>query len=98
MHWRLHWGGYVEERLDIPAPSAPRAGEVLVPLPTLVAAKLALYIAMREECITNVELARRMGVSEAVVRRLVNPDYHSKIERVEQALAILGKRLVVEAA
>ena len=43
-------------------------------------------------------LAERLGVSETIVRRLVHPDHHSKIERVEQALAALGKHLVVEAA
>ncbi len=91
-------GGYVEARRPIPGPSAPKAGQVLVVLPALIAAKLALYMAMREQGVSNVELARRLGVTETVVRRLVHPDHHSKIERVEQALAILGKHLVVEAA
>ncbi|MDN5870904.1 MAG: hypothetical protein L0H73_09340 [Nitrococcus sp.] len=53
---------------------------------------------MREQSVTNVALAERLGVSETIVRRLVHPDHRSKIKRVEQALAALGKRLVVEAA
>jgi antitoxin HicB len=69
-----------------------------VALPALIAAKLALYSAMREQSVSNVELARRLGVTETVVRRLVHPDHRSKIERVEEALAVLGKHLVVEAA
>lgn len=91
-------GGYVEDRRPIPEPSAAGAGQEMVALPMLTAAKLALYTAMRDQGITNVALAERLGVSETIVRRLVHPDHHSKIERVEQALAALGKHLVVEAA
>jgi len=90
--------GYVYEQRMIPKPSRPKRGEVSIGVPSLVAAKLALYQAMREQDMTNVALARRLGVTEAVVRRLVNPDHSSKIEKVEAALEVLGKRLVVEAA
>lgn len=91
-------GGYVEDRRPIPEPSAAGAGQDMVALPMLTAAKLALYTAMRDQGVTNVALAERLGVSETIVRRLVHPDHHSKIERVEQALAVLGKHLVVEVA
>jgi len=90
-------GGYVDARRAIPEPSALQPGQALVALPTLTAAKLALYAAMREQGVTNVTLAQRLAVSETVVRRLVHPDHDSKIERVEQALATLSKHLVVEA-
>jgi len=90
--------GYVHERRAIPAPGQPKAGQVPVCVPPLVAAKLALYQTMCEQGITNTELASRLGVTEAVVRRLVNPDHSSKIEKVQAALLVLGKHLVVEAA
>ena len=90
--------GYVYEPRTIPIPSRPKRGEVPVSVPSLIAAKLALYQAMCEQDVTNVALARRLGVTEAVVRRLVDPDHSSKIEKVEAALEVLGKRLVVEAA
>lgn len=89
--------GYVHARRDIPRPRAPR-GRRTVAVPPLAAAKLALYQAMRRRRVTNVELARRLGVTEAVVRRLVDPDHASRIERVEDALAALGVGLVVEDA
>ena len=89
--------GYAHERRAIPRPQ-PAKGRKLVPLPPLVAAKLALYQAMRRQGVTNVELARRLKVTEAVVRRLVNPDHASRIERVQDALAALGVGLMVEAA
>jgi antitoxin HicB len=40
--------------------------------------KLALYLAMRERSIPNTELAKRLGVSETVVRRMLNPKHDTK--------------------
>lgn len=60
--------GYSLERRNLPAPSQPAAGERLVPVAPLVAAKLALRAAMHEQDITNTALARRMGISEGAVR------------------------------
>jgi antitoxin HicB len=40
-------------------------------------------------------LARRLGVSETVVRRLLNPKHNTKPEKIQAALAALGKRIVV---
>ena len=68
----------------------------LVALSAHTAAKLALYQAMRKRGISKVELARRLGVTEAVARRLVDPDHASRMERVETALEVLGVDLIVE--
>jgi len=89
-------GGYVNDRRDFPAPSRPTSGRRLIPLRPLVAAKLALYQAMRTAGLSNVALAKRLGVSETVVRRLVDLDHRSRIGQVEAALELLGRRLVVE--
>lgn len=64
-------------------------------LPPLVAAKLALYEAMRAQRITRTELARRLGLQENAVRRLLDLDHRSHIDQVDRALAALGKRLEV---
>ena len=88
--------GYVHARREIPAPSALVEGRHLVPLPPVVAAKLALYSGMRAQGITNVALAAQLGVSEAAVRKLLNPDHRSHIGRVEVALKAIGRTLVVE--
>ena len=50
---------YVREREDIPVPSAAVAGQALVVIPVIVAAKLALYTAMRRQGITKVALAEK---------------------------------------
>ena len=83
------------DKEQIPQPSPPKRGQRLIPVPLHLAPKLALYLAMREHRINNVQLARRLGVTEAVVRRLLDPRHDSRPEKVQAALATLGKRLVV---
>ena len=88
--------GYAIEGRDLPTPSEPEPGQRSVPVSPLVAAKLALRAALREEGMTNVALADRLGVTEGVVRRLVDPDHASRLDRVVIALAAIGRGLVVE--
>ena len=88
--------GYVHEKWDIPTPGEPVDGQVEVPVPSVVAAKLALYSAMRAQRITKVELAERLGVTESAVRKLTNPDHRSHMSQVQRALREVGRRLKVE--
>ncbi len=88
--------GYVHEQWDIPTPSEAVAGQQLVAVPTIVAAKLALYSAMRAQRITKVELASRLGIGEAAARKLANPDQYSHISQVQKALRAVGRNLAVE--
>ncbi|MEP7352704.1 MAG: type II toxin-antitoxin system HicB family antitoxin, partial [Acidobacteriota bacterium] len=60
---------------EIPVPSAAKRGQRLVSVPLWLAPKLALYLAMRDRKVTNSELARRLGVHERVVRRLIDPEH-----------------------
>lgn len=90
--------GYVHARRPLPAPSSP-GDRPLVAVPGLVAAKLALYEAMRERgMFTARELAEVLGKSPTAARRLMDPDHSSRWESIEEALAALGHHLVVEAA
>jgi antitoxin HicB len=66
-----------------------------VTLPPLVAAKLALYEAMREQGVDADDLAARLRMAEPAVRRLLDLDHRSHIDQVEAALRCLGKRLEV---
>lgn len=88
--------GYVLDRQGIPAPSVPEHGEYMVPVATLVAAKLALRSALRDEGISNTELAHRLNISEGAVRRLVNVDHASRIDGVIAALTVLGTGIIIE--
>jgi antitoxin HicB len=40
-------------------------------------------------------LAKQLGVSETVVRRMLDPKHDTKPEKIQAALAALGKRIVV---
>ena len=88
--------GHVHEQRDVPAPSPVAPGQVLVAVSPLVAAKLALYTAMREQGMTRAALADRLRLSESVVRRLVDPDRRSPVSQIERALRVVGRRLAVE--
>ena len=50
---------------------------------------------MRERRLPNTELSKRPGVSETVVRRMLNPKHHIEPEKIQAALAVLGKRIIV---
>ena len=87
-------GGYIGARRTIPRPSQAR-GRVMVALPALAAAKVALYGAMRTKGVGNTALAYRLGLSEGAVRRLIDLDHRSHIGQIETALHALGRRLSV---
>src|SRR5713101_6060860 len=86
----------LSRREEIPAPSAAKRGHRLVPVPLWLAPKLALYLAMRDQHVNNSELARRLGVHERVLRRMRDPQHATKAERIQAALAALGKQMTVE--
>ena len=50
-------GFYVDSNKDLPIPSPLKECQVLIPVPVFVAAKLTIYTAMREQGITNADLA-----------------------------------------
>ena len=69
----------------------------MVAVPPIVAAKLALYTAMRKQgLITADELADRLSLGESAVRKLLDPDYGSHLTQVEKALRAVGRSLVIE--
>lgn len=86
---------YMDEGLDFPAPSKPRKGEYRVSPPAETVAKAALHSAMRAAHVSKVELAKRMGVDEKEVRRLLDPHHGSKLPRIAEAVQALGQRLVI---
>jgi antitoxin HicB len=85
----------IKRSADIPEPSAPLEGEQLVVVPLSMSLKAALYLAMKEEGTSKSELARRMGIDEKDVRRMLDPRHPTKAPAMERALALLGRRVVV---
>jgi antitoxin HicB len=86
----------LSRREEIPAPSVAKRGQRLVVVPLWLAPKLALYLAMGDQQVNNSELARRLGVHERVIRRMLDPAHATKAERIQAALAALGKQMTVE--
>lgn len=86
----------IEMKLSIPTPRQLKKSQYNISLHATFAAKTALYLAMREQKLTNTLLAKKLHCDEKEVRRLLNPHYNSKLPRIEQALFVLGKRLQIE--
>ena len=89
------FAAYMKAGLIFPTPSKARRSEHMISPPADTVAKAALYVAMKDAGISNVELANRLGVDEKAVRRLLDPHYGSKLPRIAQAIAALDRRLVI---
>jgi antitoxin HicB len=81
--------------LELPVPGVPQPGQRLVAVPSGTAVKAAFYTAIRELKLSKVQLAAQLGVDEREVRRLLDPYHPSKLNRIEELLRKLGKRIVV---
>lgn len=86
----------IADDMAIPAPSRPARGERTVEPGGLIAAKAALHLALREAGLSKSDLARKLGCDEKEARRLLDPRHRSRFDRLEAALAALGRRLVVD--
>jgi len=89
---------YFEDRRPVPAPSAPKRGQVLVDLPPSVGAKVLLLNEMLAQGKRPVDLARLMNVRPQEVNRLTTLRHPTKIDTVADALKALGKRLELSLA
>ena len=87
--------GRIRRGDEIPEPSAARRGECGVPLPAPMAAKAALYLAIKQAGTSNLALARRIHVDEKEIRRMLDPRHPTKLPRIQLALDALGVRLVL---
>lgn len=88
-------GAYIRCNEELPIPSPVKPGQELIPVPPMVAAKLSIYTAMRRQGISNADLAGKLGLQEASIKKLVHPDCITPWSQVTRALDLLGCRLVV---
>lgn len=86
--------GRIKDRVDIPEPSPARGRPTVAPRP-MIAAKAALYLAMRQDGVRPAELARRLGVDQPAINRLLEPKHASRPAQLDAAFAALGRRLVL---
>jgi antitoxin HicB len=85
--------GYVKAGRPIPRP--PFAGDRVV-LPSLVTAKLAVYVNMRKQGWTRSRLANALGMPENSVRRLLDLRHSSHMWIIDEALAKMNAELSID--
>jgi antitoxin HicB len=87
---------YVKRQQDLPVPSPLAEGQVLISVPPIAAASLAVYSAMRKQGITKAEMAEQLKFSEDAVGKLLDPRYRTHVSQLEKALKVVGRSLIVE--
>lgn len=83
----------MSDRSTIPEPSRIRRGMDSVTLPALAEAKISLYREMLAADMRKAELARRLGWHKPQVDRLLDLRHDSRLDQIERAFAVLGKRM-----
>src|ERR1039457_1408490 len=86
---------YVDDKQRIPYPSALN-GRPAVILPVLVTGKVILHNTLIEAGKKKADLARMLNLAPTLVDRLLSLRHKSRIEQIETALAVFGKKLVVD--
>lgn len=89
---------YFDDQRPVPMASRPKRNQAVVELAPSVAAKVLLLNEMLRQKVRPAELARRIGTTRQEVNRLTNLRHATKIDRIDEALRALGKRLYLEAA
>ena|ERR1017187_10605343 len=86
----------IRQGKPVPRPSKPPGRKHrMIRLAALDAAKAELYMAFHASGLRT-ELARRLGIPKTTVDRLFDLDNHSRLDQMEAAFAVLGKRLSIE--
>lgn len=86
---------YAREGRPLPKPRARGSGLVPIAIEADVAAKLALLDSFSRSGMTKLDLARRLKKDEKEIRRILDPMHPTKLSTMTDALAALGRRLVV---
>ena len=89
---------YVEARKPLPVESKPKRGQRTVRPSALDASKLGVHQAMIKQGIKKAELARRLGWHMPQVDRLFDLRHASRLDQIEAAARVLGRRLEVRVA
>ncbi|WP_060507190.1 type II toxin-antitoxin system HicB family antitoxin [Pseudomonas sp. NBRC 111124] len=86
---------YADQRWMIPEATSAKEGEVVIHLPAVTVAKIALWNEMMARGMRKADLCRLLGVSQTQGDRLVDFLHTSKMEQLESAFAAMGKRLSI---
>ena len=84
--------GRIRRHDGIPEPSAVRPSNYAIALSAQMAAKAALYLALCQAGITQVQLAKRLHCDEKEVRRLLDPRHASKLSSLDNHRVVASNR------
>ncbi|MGA2592712.1 MAG: type II toxin-antitoxin system HicB family antitoxin [Bryobacteraceae bacterium] len=88
---------HIRKGEDLPRPGRPRGRKYrMIRLPASHSMKAALYSAFRASGMKKSEFARLLGIPKTTVDRLFDPGNRTRLDQIEAAFAVLGKRLAVE--
>lgn len=85
--------GLLADDKELPEPSQ---GEHMIPVSPEIAMKYAVRKAFNESGWTRIDVARKLDINEKEVRRILDPGQPTKPKRMNQALRVFGKRIVVQ--
>jgi antitoxin HicB len=88
--------GYMKAGKPLPRGGASHSGSDRAILPSLVTAKLAVYVAMRERNWSKLKLARELGMPENSVRRLLDLRHSSHMWIIDEALKKMNTELAID--
>ncbi len=86
---------YILDSEEIPLSSGNKTDEYLIVPTALIAAKAALYTTVKAKGLSKTALANILGVSETVGRRLLDPHYETKLIKIDHALNVMGKKMII---
>lgn len=87
--------GRVDDGLAVPEPQAKAPDLVFVAADPETALKIAIIAEVKAAGISKSELARRIGKGDTEARRILDPNHATKLGAMREALAALGKEIVV---
>lgn len=89
---------YIQDRRMWPNPQSLSKDAVTVSLPALATAKALLHNEMLMQGVRKSDLARKLHVAMPQVDRLLDVRHKSRMEGIEHAFNILGRKLVIKLA
>ena len=88
--------GYIKDGRPLPRQRAGHSASERAVLPSLVAAKLAVYETMRERGWSKGKLATELGISENAMRRLLDLHHNTQMQMIDDALAKMDAKLSID--
>jgi len=89
-------GDLIKHGRDVPEAITRRGRKYRwIKLPALASIKVELYRELKASGTRKAELARRLGISRGNVDRLFDLRYNTRLELLESAFTVLGRRLLI---